>query len=238
MDESDLGIQMLTLLLKQKNTVQGLQAEMVSTQRTYEVANVQGEVLQDYCLARGWLRDGEAPHSAIERLEYGEVISPGAPPPTVQSALENIREAYGKPKPPAAEVEVTPTEVRLLRARKDWTLQDLANRSGINKAYLSEYENGKRQLTQEQLQTIAALDVRHPYVDRLSDEHCRQFVERAWDWMFIQADGGVARINLDAEFDDEWAAEACDFFKARGALPEVGTDTLPLSELPEATWEI
>jgi len=52
-------------------------------------------------------------------------------------------------------VEVTPAEVRSLRLRNNWSLQDLANHSGVNKAYLSEFENGKRKLSDEQLQAIA-----------------------------------------------------------------------------------
>lgn len=47
-------------------------------------------------------------------------------------------------------MEVSPAELRTLRARNNWSLQDLANHSGINKAYLSEFENGKRKLTDEQ----------------------------------------------------------------------------------------
>ena len=50
--------------------------------------------------------------------------------------------------------EVTPSEVRARRVRNNWSLQDLANHSGINKAYLSEFENGKRLLPDAQLHAI------------------------------------------------------------------------------------
>lgn len=40
--------------------------------------------------------------------------------------------------------------------RHNWSLQDLANHSGVNKAYLSEFENGKRKLPEEQLRAIEA----------------------------------------------------------------------------------
>lgn len=51
-------------------------------------------------------------------------------------------------------VEVAPQELKARRLRQDWSLQDLAIHSGINKAYLSEYENGKRRLSEEQLQSL------------------------------------------------------------------------------------
>ena len=51
-------------------------------------------------------------------------------------------------------MEVSPEEVRALRIRHNWSLQDLANHSGINKAYLSEFENGKRKLPEEHLAAI------------------------------------------------------------------------------------
>lgn len=53
--------------------------------------------------------------------------------------------------------ELTPTEARRLRARNDWSLQYLANLSRINKAYLSEFENGQRSLPPEQLQSLKRL---------------------------------------------------------------------------------
>ncbi len=48
-------------------------------------------------------------------------------------------------------------EARQLRIRNDWSLQDLANRSDINKAYLSEFENGKRILPDEVLTRLRDL---------------------------------------------------------------------------------
>lgn len=51
-------------------------------------------------------------------------------------------------------MEVSPEEVRSLRIRHNWSLQDLANHSGVNKAYLSEFENGKRKLPEAQLRAI------------------------------------------------------------------------------------
>ena len=52
---------------------------------------------------------------------------------------------------------MTPDSVRNRRLRNDWSLQDLANASGINKAYLSEFENGKRKLPEEALERLAAV---------------------------------------------------------------------------------
>ena len=49
---------------------------------------------------------------------------------------------------------MTPAEVRAQRAIHNWSLQDLANHSGINKAYLSEFENGKRKLSEAQDKAI------------------------------------------------------------------------------------
>jgi len=50
--------------------------------------------------------------------------------------------------------KLTPAEVKRLRARLDWSLQDLALHSGVNKAYLSEFEGGKRRLSDEMLEKI------------------------------------------------------------------------------------
>jgi DNA-binding XRE family transcriptional regulator len=60
-------------------------------------------------------------------------------------------------------LEVTPEELRQLRARHDWSLQDLANHSGINKAYLSEYENEKRRLSDDQLEMVANAFSKHQH---------------------------------------------------------------------------
>ena len=46
--------------------------------------------------------------------------------------------------------DLTGSRARELRQRNGWSLQMLANQSGINKAYLSEFENGLRQLAEEQ----------------------------------------------------------------------------------------
>lgn len=51
---------------------------------------------------------------------------------------------------------LTPAQVRRLRDRLDWSLQDLALHSGVNKAYLSEFESGKRRLSEEALARIDA----------------------------------------------------------------------------------
>ncbi len=45
--------------------------------------------------------------------------------------------------------KLTGAEARRLRIRNDWSLQYLANQSGINKAYLSEFETGQRTLPPE-----------------------------------------------------------------------------------------
>ena len=53
--------------------------------------------------------------------------------------------------------ELTPAEAKRLRQRNDWSLQHLANLSGINKAYLSEFETGQRYLPPEQLESLKSL---------------------------------------------------------------------------------
>ena len=53
--------------------------------------------------------------------------------------------------------ELTGPEARRLRTRNNWSLQYLANRSGINKAYLSEFEHGHRTLAQEQVDLLRRL---------------------------------------------------------------------------------
>jgi transcriptional regulator with XRE-family HTH domain len=53
--------------------------------------------------------------------------------------------------------ELTAAEARRLRIRNDWSLQYLANLSGINKAYLSEFENGQRSLPLETLEVLQRL---------------------------------------------------------------------------------
>lgn len=47
-------------------------------------------------------------------------------------------------------------EARRLRNRQGWSLQALAHRSGVNKAYLSEFENGFRELTPDMLERVSA----------------------------------------------------------------------------------
>lgn len=52
--------------------------------------------------------------------------------------------------------DFTPDAIRHRRLRNDWSLQDLANRSGVNKAYLSEFESGKRKLPADVVEQLAA----------------------------------------------------------------------------------
>ena len=53
--------------------------------------------------------------------------------------------------------ELTGAEARRLRIRNDWSLQYLANLSGVNKAYLSEFENGQRSLPPATLEPLQRL---------------------------------------------------------------------------------
>jgi transcriptional regulator with XRE-family HTH domain len=53
--------------------------------------------------------------------------------------------------------ELTGAEARHLRTRNDWSLQYLANLSGVNKAYLSEFENGQRLLPPATLELLQGL---------------------------------------------------------------------------------
>jgi transcriptional regulator with XRE-family HTH domain len=53
--------------------------------------------------------------------------------------------------------DLTPDWIRHRRLRNDWSLQDLANRSGVNKAYLSEFESGKRKLPDEIVEQLATV---------------------------------------------------------------------------------
>jgi transcriptional regulator with XRE-family HTH domain len=52
---------------------------------------------------------------------------------------------------------LTGTQARELRHRNGWSLQVLANLSGINKAYLSEFENGARTFDAEEEERLASL---------------------------------------------------------------------------------
>jgi transcriptional regulator with XRE-family HTH domain len=52
---------------------------------------------------------------------------------------------------------LTGPEARALRQRNGWSLQMLATYSGINKAYLSEFENGHRVLNDESLEQLASV---------------------------------------------------------------------------------
>lgn len=52
---------------------------------------------------------------------------------------------------------LTGRRARELRARNGWSLQYLANISGINKAYLSEFENGQRTLPPGDLERLHGL---------------------------------------------------------------------------------
>ena len=55
------------------------------------------------------------------------------------------------------EYKLTGPEAKTLRTRNDWSLQYLANLSGINKAYLSEFENGLRTLPADRLAELTRL---------------------------------------------------------------------------------
>lgn len=57
---------------------------------------------------------------------------------------------------------LTPAEARRLRERNGWSLQYLANQSGVNKAYLSEFETGQRSLPADALQRLNDLLTREP----------------------------------------------------------------------------
>ena len=52
---------------------------------------------------------------------------------------------------------ITGSGARDLRRRNGWSLQMLANLSGINKAYLSEFENGLRTLPEGEAERLAGL---------------------------------------------------------------------------------
>ncbi len=52
---------------------------------------------------------------------------------------------------------LTGPEAKALRQRNGWSLQMLANLSGINKAYLSEFENGVRTLPGDQTSRLREL---------------------------------------------------------------------------------
>jgi len=60
------------------------------------------------------------------------------------------------------EQQLTGGEARRLRVRNGWSLQYLANLSGINKAYLSEFENGQRTLPPDKLELLKRLLIQQP----------------------------------------------------------------------------
>jgi transcriptional regulator with XRE-family HTH domain len=64
----------------------------------------------------------------------------------------------------------TGADARNLRARNRWSLQELANRTGINKAYLSEWENGHRRLPDDQVQHLREVLVGGAPVGRAAAE--------------------------------------------------------------------
>lgn len=65
-------------------------------------------------------------------------------------------------------------QARALRQRNGWSLQMLANLSDINKAYLSEFENGLRTLPDESLSALEALLDRGRPVGRARPELRRE----------------------------------------------------------------
>lgn len=54
-------------------------------------------------------------------------------------------------------MKLTGPEARALRQRNGWSLQMAAVYTGINKAYLSEFENGYRVLSDDSLEQLASV---------------------------------------------------------------------------------
>jgi transcriptional regulator with XRE-family HTH domain len=48
------------------------------------------------------------------------------------------------------------TKIRKLRTQKEWSQEELADRAGLHRTYISHLENGKRQISVETLCKIAA----------------------------------------------------------------------------------
>ena len=48
------------------------------------------------------------------------------------------------------------TKIRKLRSQKGWSQEELADRAGLHRTYISHLENGKRQISVETLCKIAA----------------------------------------------------------------------------------
>ncbi len=98
-------------------------------------------------------------------------------------------------------MEVHPEEVRSLRLRNNWSLQDLSNHSGVNKAYLSEFENGKRKLTEDQLLAIAeAFNRFQPAGSARPD---LRVVDGHWRLVFLNEHGEVSFVPAKAHIS--WA---------------------------------
>jgi transcriptional regulator with XRE-family HTH domain len=113
--------------------------------------------------------------------------------------------------------ELTGADARRLRNRQGWSLQFLAHLSGVNKAYLSEFENGFRQLPPEMLERVAnALERQFEGSAiprfRVEDGHSRLiFVTSTGElgyeppaaWLeWVEADGRVMRMWVGPLRDD------------------------------------
>ena len=65
-------------------------------------------------------------------------------------------------------------QCKLERARLGWSQTELALRSGINKAYLSEFENGIRALDEDRLMALEQALGGIPDIDEIRQRHIEQ----------------------------------------------------------------
>jgi hypothetical protein len=80
----------------------------------------------------------------------------------------------------------------------------------------------------------------HPYVDRLTAPQCRQIVEFLWDSMYVGPFGGERpRIDRDQPFDFSTLEDVATlFFQGNGLVPALGSEDVPVEELPIAEWVV
>jgi transcriptional regulator with XRE-family HTH domain len=106
--------------------------------------------------------------------------------------------------PAAPELKMLGTRLRSLRAAKGWTLEELAERSGLSKPFLSRLESGDRQPSIAAVLTLARVfdvPMGSLFETRQEDEHC--LVIRAGSAMAQRGNGisylplsGASRFNL------------------------------------------
>jgi transcriptional regulator with XRE-family HTH domain len=101
-----------------------------------------------------------------------------------------------------AEEALTPAEAKRLRNRHGWSLQFLAKQTEVNKAYLSEFENGLRPLSHDDLHRVSSF-LKQPISGRGTPQI--QEVDGHTRLVFLDAQHEISDIPFTASI--EWAEE-------------------------------